>query len=122
MSSYRLMLEQVLCQMEVYATPTIPNGMVYEFCIDGVRYRLSRHTTHNGVLSPRQYEILQRIAHGDSNRAIVFTLGSKMGTIDEHVGRMFEKLEVNSRPALIAKAYEHGLLPILEPYFDFPLR
>lgn len=52
------------------------------------------------TLSPREREIAELIAEGQSTRAIASRLVLSPRTVDNHVARMFEKLGVHSRAAL----------------------
>lgn len=62
-------------------------------------------------LSDREREVLQLIAHGNSNRAIGEQLIISVGTVKKHTANIFGKLGVNSRTEAVAKARELGLLP-----------
>lgn len=60
-------------------------------------------------LSTREIEVLRLIAAGKTNRVIAADLGISERTVDRHVSNVFTKLEVSSRSAATAYAYEHGL-------------
>ncbi len=62
-----------------------------------------------GGLTPRELEVLRLIAAGRSNRAIAETLVLSEKTVARHVSNIFDKLDVSSRSAATAYAYEHGL-------------
>ena len=63
-----------------------------------------------GGLSARELEILHGLAAGKSNRAIADELGISERTVDRHVSNIFAKLDVSSRAAATAYAYEHDLV------------
>jgi DNA-binding CsgD family transcriptional regulator len=63
-----------------------------------------------GGLSARELEILHGLAAGKSNRAIADELVISERTVDRHVSNIFAKLDVSSRSAATAYAYEHGLV------------
>jgi ATP/maltotriose-dependent transcriptional regulator MalT len=63
-----------------------------------------------GGLSPREVEVLGLVAHGRSNRQIAAELGISERTIDRHVSNIYAKLDVSSRAAATAYAYEHHLV------------
>lgn len=63
-----------------------------------------------GGLSARELEILHGLAAGKSNRAIADELVISERTVDRHVSNIFAKLDVSSRAAATAYAYEHGLV------------
>jgi DNA-binding NarL/FixJ family response regulator len=60
-------------------------------------------------LSAREVQVLRLLAAGKTNRAIAADLGISERTIDRHVSNIFTKLDVASRSAATAYAYEHGL-------------
>ncbi len=66
--------------------------------------------TSPGGLSPRELEILHGLAAGKSNRAIADELVISERTVDRHVSNIFAKLDVSSRAAATAYAYEHGIV------------
>ena len=55
-------------------------------------------------LSPRQREIVGRIARGDTNRAIARELHISEWTVKTHIRRAFSKERVGSRSELVARA------------------
>ncbi|MBW3579244.1 MAG: LuxR C-terminal-related transcriptional regulator [Actinobacteria bacterium] len=61
-------------------------------------------------LSARQLEVLQHVAAGRSNREIADALVISHRTVERHVSDIFTKLDVSSRAAATAYAYEHGLV------------
>jgi DNA-binding CsgD family transcriptional regulator len=66
-------------------------------------------TTGPGGLSVREVEVLRMLAAGKTNRTIAAELGISERTVDRHVSNIFTKLDVSSRSAATAYAYEHGL-------------
>jgi DNA-binding NarL/FixJ family response regulator len=60
-------------------------------------------------LTPREREILDRIARGQSNGTIAAELGLAPKTVGNHVSAIFAKLRVASRSEAIVKAREEGL-------------
>ncbi len=60
-------------------------------------------------LTAREIEVLRLVAAGKSNRAIAEALVISEKTVARHVSNIFLKLEVSSRSAATAYAYEHGL-------------
>jgi DNA-binding CsgD family transcriptional regulator len=61
-------------------------------------------------LTPRELEVLRLVAKGMTNRAIAEELRLSEKTIDRHVSNIFNKIDVPSRAAATAYAYEHGLI------------
>ena len=100
------------------ASPPIPiNGMlghvVFDVDVDGYRYLLLR-TEKPGrsgcSLSPREREIVRMIALGHQNKVIAAVLCISSWTVCTHVRRIFAKLDVNSRAAMVAKVTEFGYI------------
>ena len=60
-------------------------------------------------LTPRELEVLRLLASGRSNKAIAEALVLSEKTVARHVSNIFDKLDVSSRAAATAYAYEHGL-------------
>lgn len=60
-------------------------------------------------LTPREREILDRLARGQGNGAIAAELGVAPKTVGNHVSAIFAKLRVASRAEAIVKAREKGL-------------
>lgn len=63
-----------------------------------------------GGLTAREVEVLRLVATGASNREVADTLVISDKTVARHLSNMFTKLDVSSRAAATAYAYEHGLV------------
>ena len=61
-------------------------------------------------LSARELEVLRLVATGKSNRVIAEALFISERTIERHLSNIFTKLDVPSRAAATAYAYEHHLV------------
>ena len=61
-------------------------------------------------LTSREMEVIRLLARGDTNRVIARTLAISERTVDRHVANIFTKLDLSSRAAATAYAYEHGLV------------
>jgi DNA-binding CsgD family transcriptional regulator len=62
------------------------------------------------LLSPREQEIARLVARGFPNKAIAALLEISTWTVGTYLRRMFAKLGVTSRAAMIAKLMEHRAL------------
>lgn len=62
-------------------------------------------------LSPRECEILARLAAGESNKEMARTLGISPNTVKTHLARLYEKLGVERRVRAIEKARSLSLIP-----------
>lgn len=62
-------------------------------------------------ISKREYEVLQLIAKGLSNREISEKLYVSLNTVKSHSSNLFMKLNARSRTQAILLAKEHQILP-----------
>ncbi len=63
-----------------------------------------------GGLTSREVEVLRLIARGLTNRAIAEELHISEKTVARHVSNIFLKLDLSSRSAATAYAYQHDLV------------
>ena len=61
-------------------------------------------------LTARELQVLRLIARGKTNKSIASELSLSGKTVDRHVSNIFTKLDVSSRAAATAFAYEHQLI------------
>ena len=74
--------------------------------IDGGRYllvRLPKSAQSQVRLSPREQEIVRMVAQGHSNKIIADVLNISSWTVCTHLRRVFGKLGVGSRAAMVAR-------------------
>ncbi len=82
------------------------NEVIFESDIDGVHYYLVRARPKSDSfmgLSSREQEITKLVAAGLPNKCIAKQLGISPWTVATHVRRIFGKLGVTSRAAMVAK-------------------
>lgn len=77
--------------------------------------RLARETepkeiARRDILTPREWEVLQQIAKGKTNREIAEILNIGHGTVKTHVERIFSKLGVSDRTQASVRAMQLGLI------------
>jgi DNA-binding NarL/FixJ family response regulator len=60
-------------------------------------------------LTPREQEILRRVAAGETSRQIALALNLSAKTVEWHRGNLMNKLELRSVAELVRYAIEHGL-------------
>ena len=63
-----------------------------------------------GGLSAREIQVLRLVASGKTNRQIASALFISDRTVERHLSNIFNKLDLTSRSAATAYAYEHQLL------------
>jgi DNA-binding CsgD family transcriptional regulator len=89
------------------------NEVIFESDIDGVHYYLVRCRTRSSdqiKLSPREQAIAKLVAQGLSNKSIANLLHISPWTVATHLRRIFVKLGVTSRTAMITRLLEENLL------------
>ncbi|WP_427887284.1 response regulator [Kribbella sp. GL6] len=62
------------------------------------------------LLSPRELEVLQLVAGGNTNREAARHLFISEATVKTHLLNIYAKLDVSDRAAAVAEAYNRGLL------------
>jgi DNA-binding NarL/FixJ family response regulator len=84
------LIEAYIAQPEP-ATATVPNGL--------------------DELSAREFEILQQVARGHTNREIADALYLSPLTVKTHISRILAKLDARDRVQLVVIAYQAGIAP-----------
>jgi DNA-binding CsgD family transcriptional regulator len=76
--------------------------------VDGSRYLIVRlpKPVVRIQLSPREQEIVRMVAEGHPNKVIAGVLNISCWTVGTHLRRIFAKLRVNSRAAMVARIRE----------------
>lgn len=80
--------------------------------VDGSRYlliRMPRPVYSRTQLSPRELEIVRMVAQGHPNKVIADVLNISAWTVCTHLRRIFAKLGVGSRAAMVAQLLELGI-------------
>jgi DNA-binding CsgD family transcriptional regulator len=86
--------------------------------VDGARYllvRLPGAAQSSIKLSPREQEIVRMVAEGHPNKAIADVLSISSWTVCTHLRRIFAKLGVGSRAAMVARSLQAGRGPVRTP-------
>jgi DNA-binding CsgD family transcriptional regulator len=81
--------------------------------VDGFRYlllRMPKPGRNRVQLSPREQEIVRMVAKGHPNKVIADVLNISSWTVCTHLRRIFAKLGVGSRAAMVAQLLELGVL------------
>jgi ATP/maltotriose-dependent transcriptional regulator MalT len=76
--------------------------------IDAIAAADEREPSHG--LSARELQVLRLLASGKTNKAIAADLSLSERTVDRHVSNIFNKLDVPTRTAATAYAYQHKLI------------
>jgi DNA-binding CsgD family transcriptional regulator len=72
--------------------------------------RRARPTPQPVKLSAREREIARLISSGHTNKTVAAVLEISLWTVDTHIRRIFAKLGVRSRSAMVAQLAELGLI------------
>src|SRR5579859_5804348 len=81
--------------------------------VDGTRYLLVRMPPPCCLriqLSPREQEIVRMVAKGHPNKVIADVLNISSWTVCTHLRRIFAKLGVGSRAAMVAQFLQSGVI------------
>jgi DNA-binding NarL/FixJ family response regulator len=87
--------------------------VIIDLEVDGVRCLLTRpeEARMPGILfSPRECEIARMVAKGYPNKTIASVVEISSWTVCTHLRRMFAKLRVSSRAAMVAQMMDAGIL------------
>jgi DNA-binding NarL/FixJ family response regulator len=100
----------------VTAIRAITNGQVYlspdvaEFVVEGcVRHHSPEGGVAFSVLSPREREVLQMVAEGNTTKEIAGRLYVSVKTIEAHRSQIMQKLHIHSIAGLTKFAVNEGL-------------
>jgi DNA-binding CsgD family transcriptional regulator len=97
---------------------TGPEQVLFDVDVDGDRYVLIKmvQVERNVLsLSPREREIVRMVALGRQNKVIAGALSISSWTVCTHLRRIFAKLGVTSRAAMVAKVAElEGVVELKE--------
>jgi DNA-binding CsgD family transcriptional regulator len=83
--------------------------------VKGFRYlliRMPRPARGRIQLSPREQEIVRMVAKGHPNKVIADVLNISCWTVCTHLRRIFAKLGVGSRAAMVAQLLEIGAITL----------
>ena len=72
------------------------------------------HTKLSQPLTPRELEVLELLALGNTNRDIAQSFVISVGTVKNHVEHIIAKLEVSDRTQAVVRALELGIISFPE--------
>jgi DNA-binding NarL/FixJ family response regulator len=115
--------EDIFQALEAGARAYIIKGMPHEALVDALRRvhaggrflpspvsRALAARTPNSDLSPREREVLQLLARGESNKTIASHLGISEATVKCHVSVILMRLQVEDRTQAVVAALQRGLV------------
>jgi DNA-binding NarL/FixJ family response regulator len=89
---------------DIYMSPGISRRVVHEFA------RKTNFTTTMDLLSPRQREVLQLLAEGNSNKEIATVLKLSIKTVETHRKELMERLGLHDVAGLVRYAIRMGIV------------
>lgn len=90
---------------ETYLSPTISRSVIENYL-----NRTGDRSSPLDQLTPRQREILQLIAEGQSTKEIAFTLKLSVKTVETHRAQLMDRLEIYDVAGLVRYALRVGLI------------
>jgi DNA-binding CsgD family transcriptional regulator len=109
------LVEEVLAQPPSRdAGTTQEAGPLLDARVKGFRCIVVRdRATARSALSPRERQIVDLVASGHPNKSIASTLGISQWTVSTHLRRLFARLGVGSRAAMVARLSAPDLQPLI---------
>ena len=118
-SSVRILIRQLVAETNPGAVASTGRNTIEDSSarvlidahVDGVRCLLVREAPVGAAgisLSPREREIARMIAKGYANKTIAAVLEISAWTVGTHLRRIFSKLHVSSRAAMVAHLMQRG--------------
>ena len=105
-------VEQILREvltLAISCPATSAQEVLLDFNLGASRFVLLRFplsAASKPVLSPREQEIVRMVSQGHPNKMIADVLNISCWTVSTHVRRIFSKLGVTSRAAMVARLHE----------------
>lgn len=101
-------LEQAIAAVlrcETYLSPAISNGVFHDYV-----QRLRSDEPVENPLTPRQREVLQLIAEGQSTKDIARRLDLSVKTVETHRSQLMKQLDIHEVTGLVRYAMRTGLV------------
>jgi DNA-binding NarL/FixJ family response regulator len=101
-------LEQAIAAVlrgEIYLSPAVSSGVVSDYV-----QRLRSDEPAPSPLTPRQREVLQLIAEGQSTKEIARRLELSVKTVDTHRSQLMKQLDIHEVTGLVRYAMRAGLV------------
>ncbi len=92
---------------ETYLSPAVSKGVVNDYVL-----RLRGEDLAADPLSPRQREVLQLIAEGQSTKEIARRLDLSVKTVDTHRSQLMKQLDIHEVAGLVRYAMRVGLVSL----------
>lgn len=99
---------QTVMKGQVYLSPLVSSKLIGTYA-----QQLRSDKKLEPTLSPRQREVLQLIAQGQSTKDIARLLSLSVKTIETHRSRMMQQLDIHEVTGLVRYAIKNGLISSL---------
>jgi DNA-binding CsgD family transcriptional regulator len=109
-TAYRILGDEEGAQLEFEAAQEAFEMLGAAPDVARVTLLVAPRTAASGALTGREVEVLRMVATGKTNRAIAAELNISEKTVARHLSNIFTKLDLSSRAAATAYAYEHHLV------------
>lgn len=110
-SAYRdlVSLVQRVLNGEAPISPAVARHLLRRLRAEDSR---SESSARNFALSPREFQVLQELARGASNKEVAIKFDISVHTVGDYVKSLYRKLEVSSRGQAINRAAREGLIDL----------
>ena len=88
---------------ELFLSPAISEVVLADMAVPD-------HSHGFDALSPREREVLQLVAEGNTNRTTAGLMNISVKTVEKHRANLMEKLGVHALAGLVRIAIKHGLI------------
>lgn len=96
---------QAVMRGETYLTPAVSKQVIHDYLESG-----AAKPDPLGELTPRQREVLQLIAEGQSTKEIAYRLNLSIKTVEAHRGELMNRLAIHDVAGLVRFAIRTGLV------------
>ncbi len=103
---------RAIARGEVFLNPAVAKKLVADYIARAQTKGEDDARRSYDALTPREREILARLAEGLSNREIADKLVLSLSTVQTHYAHIMEKLNLQNRAALIKYAIREGLIDV----------
>jgi DNA-binding NarL/FixJ family response regulator len=93
----------------VYAGGATLTPALAKFVLHTLQAKLPKNKVITAELSKREYQVLELIAEGLSQKEVGNELNISSYTVTDHLKSIYEKLQVQNAPQAISKAYKTGI-------------
>ncbi|HQV00277.1 MAG: response regulator transcription factor [Bacteroidia bacterium] len=92
---------------ELLAGGSPMNAQIAQRLVKHFQPQIQLNETKEQILSKREIEIIEQLAKGLLYKEIAFILNISIGTVKQHLHRIYEKLHVQNKTEAINKFYRH---------------